>query len=78
MFTFKSNLLKFGYGYDVSGEVMEGGGTSGTGKDIEETQEPWTQHQTGPNPVNVTVDSDAEDEFPQIVHKPNIFPSRSR
>jgi hypothetical protein len=78
VFTFKSKLLKFGYGYDISGEVNEGGGTSGQGKDIEETQEPWTHHQTGPNPANVMRDSEAEEEFPQIVHKPNTFPSRTK
>jgi hypothetical protein len=76
VFTFKSNLLKLGYGYDISGEVQEGGGTSGKGKDIEETQEPWTQHNTGPNPVNINRDSDAEAEFPEIVNKSNIFPTR--
>ena len=74
--TFKSNLLKLGYGLDISGEVMEGGGATGRGKDIEETQEPWTQHTTGPNPVNVNRDSEAEAEFPEIKNKPNVFPTR--
>jgi hypothetical protein len=76
VFTFKSSLFKLGYGLDISGEVMEGGGASGTGKDIEETSEPWTQHQTGPNPANVYRDSDAEAEFPEIKNKSNIFPTR--
>ena len=74
--TFKSNLLKLGYGYDISGEVQEGGGTSGQGKDIEETAEPWTNHSTGPNPANVYRDSDAEAEFPEIKNKSNVFPTR--
>ena len=77
MLTFKSKLLKLGYGYDQSGEVFEGGGTSGKDKDIEETQEPWTQHQTGPNPANVYRDSEAEAEFPQIKNKPSRFPTRA-
>jgi len=76
VFIFKSSLLKVGYGYDVSGEVQEGGGASGRDKDVEETQEPWTQHTTGPNPVNVFRDSDAEAEFPEIKNKSNIFPTR--
>jgi len=77
VFTFKSSLLKTAYGYDISGEVQEGGGSSGKGKDIEETQEPWTQHTTGPNPVNIFRDSDAEAEFPEIKNKPNRFPTRT-
>ena len=76
MFTFTSKLLKISYGLDQSGEVMNGGGASGTGKDIEETSEPWTQHHTGPNPVNVYRDSDAEAEFPEIKNKSNVFPTR--
>jgi len=79
VFTFTSKLLKIGYGFDTSGEVMEGGGTSGKDMDLEETQEPWTHHQTGPNPVNVSIDSVAEEEFPAIKHKSNVFPAtRSR
>jgi hypothetical protein len=76
VFIFKSSLLKLGYGYDVSGEVMEGGGASGRGKDIEETQEAWTQHTTGPNPANVMKDTEAEKEFPWIKNEITRFPTR--
>lgn len=78
MFTIKSNLLKFGYGYDISGEVQEGGGTSGQGKDINDTAQPWAQHTTSPSPVNVTRDSEAEEEFPELIHESNVFPSRGK
>jgi hypothetical protein len=74
---FKSKLFKLGYGYDISGETGSGGGTSGQQKEVSDQAQPWTQHQTGPSPVNVMRDSDAEEEFPQIVKKPNIFPSRN-
>ena len=56
---------------------MEGGGTSGKDKDIEDTQNPGTKHTTGPSPVNTYRDSEAEVEFPEIVNKSNVFPTRN-
>jgi hypothetical protein len=79
VFSFKSRLLKFSYGLNIDGEVGEGGGTSGQGKEIEgEMSEPWQQHKTGPNPVNLSRDSEAEEEFPEIINPSSRFPTRTK
>ena len=73
--------IKFAYGYDVSGEVNEGGGTSGKDNALSDLGSPDKQHMTPSNPANVMLDSEAEKEFPELIQKKEervIWPPRGR
>lgn len=72
---------KLAYGYDVSGEVEEKGGTSGQDNHLwDRGNSPEFEH-TPPNPVSVAQDFEAEEEFPELAeskHKRVKFPPRTR
>jgi hypothetical protein len=68
----KSKLLqKQGYGLDQSGEVVDD-----AQENIEDSSEPWTQHETPHNPVNMAVDTEARKEFPELGNAKTRFPAR--
>lgn len=72
---------KLAYGYDVSGEVAEKGGTSGQSEHLWDTGQPQDHHETKPNPANVAMDFEAEDQFPELAkfkHKRVEFAPRNR
>ena len=66
---------KVAYGYDVSGEVGEvWHGTEDLAnrenqKNIDDTAEPFEQHETTPNPANVTRDYLAERDYPSLAER---------
>lgn len=84
--SYKNPLLtsKKAYGHDISGEVMgDSTGIANTEnqKNLEDTAQPQNQHMTAPNPANLTRDSDADAQFPELKafkDKRVIWPARSR
>lgn len=77
----KRGSKKFGYGYDVSGEVEEQGGTSGQSEHLWDTGQPQDHHETKPNPANCAMDFEAEQQFPELAefkHKRVDFAPRNR
>ncbi len=74
-------VRKLAYGYDVSGEIGEQGGTNGQDKnEYDQGNSPEFEH-TSPNPVSVAQDYEAEDEFPELAetkHKRVTWPPRTR
>lgn len=81
---FSSFHDKTAYGYDISGEVFEGSGEIANRenqKNINDTAQPQDHHETGTNPANVTHDTDADKEFPELGAKKNKrvnWPPRTR
>jgi hypothetical protein len=77
----RGSVEKLAYGYDVSGEVGEKGGTSGQDRnEYDQGNSPEFEH-TSPNPVSVAQDYEAEDEFPELAetkHKRVEWPPRTR
>jgi hypothetical protein len=72
---------KLGYGYDVSGEQGEGGGTSGDGRHLWDTGNSPKRNHTQNNPFNMMVDAEAESDYPELVpfkHKHIHWPPRTR
>lgn len=72
---------KLAYGYDVSGEVQEQGGTSGKDQSLDDQGNSPKMDKTPPNPVSVAQDYEAEEEFPELAeikHKRVPFPPRTR
>jgi hypothetical protein len=69
-----SFMRKKGYGYDTSGEIQEGSGSNADQKNINDTANPQDQHSTPSNPLNAMRDVEAEQQFPELKKKPNIFP----
>jgi len=68
-FTAKFLSKKFGYGYDISGEVQEGSGPIANRENqtnINDTAQPQDHHETPRNPANMSMDSEAEKEFPEL------------
>lgn len=64
-----SFLVKKGYGYDVSGEVQEGGGSNSDQKNLWDTAQPQDGHTT-PKPMgNINMDTQAERDFPELAEK---------
>jgi hypothetical protein len=65
-------LTKQAYGYDISGEIGEMYHGSQdianreNQKNIDDTAQPFEQHETGGNPSNLTRDYEAEREFPAL------------
>jgi len=75
----KHGSRKVGYGYDVSGEVQEGGGTSGQDNHLWDSAQPQDHHETKPSPVNLETDFEAEQDFPELAEfksKRVEFPAR--
>jgi hypothetical protein len=66
---------KVAYGYDISGEVGEvWHGTEDLAnqenqKNIDDTAQPFEQHETTPNPANVTRDYQAERDYPSLAER---------
>jgi hypothetical protein len=72
---------KLGYGYDVSGEQGEGGGTSGNDRHLWDTGNSPKKDHTQKNPANLMVDAEAETDFPELAefkHKHVYWPPRTR
>jgi len=60
---------KLGYGYDISGEEFEQGGTSGQDEHLWDQGTGDKADRTNPAPANIMVDSEAEGDFPELVDK---------
>lgn len=74
-------LQKRAYGLDMSGEVFEGSGGIAEQENLEHSSQPQQHHETPPNPANLTVDSEAEKEFPELAvakHTQVHWPPRTR
>ena len=79
-FTAKFLSKKIGYGYDISGEVQEGSGPRAEQENINDIAEPQDHHETPRNPANMSMDSEAEKEFPELQDNSiqQFLPSRSK
>lgn len=67
-------LRKKAYGYDISGEVMEGTGSiaeqeNNQARNQDHSAMPWMHNETPTNPANNLIDADAEAEFPTLLEK---------
>jgi len=72
---------KLGYGYDISGEVQRGGGTSGEGRHLWDTGNSPKHDHTQNNPANMLIDAEAESDYPELAkfkHKRVHWPPRIR
>lgn len=80
MARWRNRLLKLGYGYDTSGEVQEGSGSQGNQKNVEESNgsQPQDAHRGPFNGANAYSDSEAVEEFPELLRPSKIthLPSR--
>lgn len=69
-FKFTARILrnKTAYGYDVSGEIYQGSGPMAQEqqKNLNDTAQPQDHHETPRNTNNMALDSDAEEEFPEL------------
>ena len=77
----KTGSTKLGYGYDTSGEVQRGGGTSGEGRHLWDTGNSPKHDHTQNNPANMLFDADAESDYPELAefkHKRVYWPPRTR
>jgi hypothetical protein len=77
----KMGATKLGYGYDTSGEVQRGGGTSGEGRHLWDTGNSPKHDHTQNNPANMMFDADAESDYPELAkfkHKRVYWPPRTR
>ncbi len=77
----RGSTEKLAYGYDVSGEIGEQGGTSGQDENLWDQGNSPKFEKTPPNPVSVAMDYEAEDDFPELAeikHKRVDFPPRTR
>ncbi len=81
---FASFTDKKAYGYDISGDISEGSGEIANRENQEnlnDTGSPSKHHETAPNPANLTRDTDADKEFPELAEQKNnkvIWPPRIR
>lgn len=74
-------IEKLGYGYDVSGEVQMGGGTSGEGRHLWDTGNSPKHDHTQNNPSAMSLDAEAESDYPELAefkHKRVHWPPRTR
>jgi hypothetical protein len=68
---------KKAYGYDISGEIgevwhgSEDMANRENQKNIDDTAQPFEQHETKPNPANLTRDFLAEKDYPSLREKKN-------
>jgi len=77
----RGSQRKLGYGYDVSGEVFERGGTDGKSPELDDLGNSPKFDKTPPNPVAVAQDYEAEEDFPELAeikHKRVEWPQRTR
>lgn len=77
----KLNDTKLGYGYDIGGQVSEGGGTSGNGKHLWDTSNSGRNNKTPSNPGANVFDAEAESDYPELAafkHKRVQWPPRTR
>jgi hypothetical protein len=77
----RGSRRKLGYGYDVSGEVFERGGTDGKSPELDDLGNSPKFDKTPPNPVAVAQDYEAEEDFPELAeikHKRVEWPQRTR
>src|SRR5271157_3891141 len=77
----KTGSSKLAYGYDVSGEVQRGGGTSGEGRHLWDTGNSPKHDHTSQNPANMMFDAEAESDYPELrklKHKRVHWPPRTR
>jgi hypothetical protein len=65
-FTAKFLTKKTAYGYDISGEVMEGSGPVAQQENLNDTAQPQDHHETPRNPNNFVMDTEAVEEFPEL------------
>jgi hypothetical protein len=59
-------LQKKAYGLDISGETLEGSGPIAQQENLNDTAQPQDHHETPRNPANMSMDTDAEKEFPEL------------
>jgi len=59
-------LSKKAYGYDIADEVTEGSGPRAEQENLDDTMEPQDHHETPRNPANMAMDTEAEQEFPNL------------
>lgn len=74
-------IEKLGYGYDTSGEVQRGGGTSGEGRHLWDTGNAPKHDHTQNNPANMMYDAEAESDYKELAefkHKRVHWPPRTR
>ena len=72
---------KLAYGYDVSGEVQEKGGTSGQERHLWDTSNSPKNNHTQNNPGAMSLDAEAESDYPELAefkHKRVHWPPRTR
>lgn len=72
---------KLAYGYDVSGEVQEKGGTSGQDRHLWDTSNSPKNNHTQNNPGAMSLDAEAESDYPELAefkHKRVHWPPRTR
>lgn len=77
----KMGSYKLGYGYDISGETHEQGGTSGDDRHLWDTGNSPKRDHTPKNPANMLIDADAETDFPELAemkHRRVYWPPRTR
>jgi hypothetical protein len=77
----RGSQQKLAYGYDVSGEVFERGGTDGKSPELDDLGNSPKFDKTPPNPVAVAQDFEAEEDFPELAemkHKRVEWPQRTR
>lgn len=81
LFELLSTKRKLGYGYDISGEQGERGGTSGNDRHLWDTGNAPKHDHTTSNPANMLYDAEAESDYPQLrefKHKRVYWPPRTR
>jgi hypothetical protein len=72
---------KLAYGYDVSGEVGEKGGTNGQDRHLWDTSNSPKNNHTQNNPGAMVLDAEAESDYPELAafkHKRVHWPPRTR
>jgi hypothetical protein len=79
----KAAINKEAYGYDISGEAFEQGGTSGQDNQVRDLANPANNWETSKNKVDFInmVDAEAERDFPDLAeykHKRIYWPARTR
>jgi hypothetical protein len=78
----QASFEKLGYGYDISGEQSNYGGTSGQDNNVRDLANPQNGWETSKNKTNFySVDGEAEQDFPELAefkHKRIHWPARTR
>jgi len=77
----KQGSRKLGYGYDISGEQGESGGTSGNDRHLWDSSGSPKHDHTSMNPANMLFDVEAEADYKELAefkHKRVYWPPRTR